>query len=240
MSGTRCRPELLLTVRALATALVAEGVAAAMKAGEAGGDSVSIQLDAEERAKEVGYLRLAPAHLDVSIGKTDRETGRFPLLVPPLPPRYAAAILVRGGPGDRRLRMAGRVLEVLRRRCPHLRRIGWLDFPEEILRARTLDEVHPAVDAEELGRLLAGAAVVFDAAPEPELRTPLGELAIAAGIPLVTHEGTGIAPSERIRVVAEWSDEMLAEAVEEAAGLGRGPQRDSSRAMAELSGVLQS
>lgn len=240
VSGTRCRPELLLTVRALTAALVSEGAVAVMKPGEAGGESVSIQIDGEERVEEVGFLRLAPGHLAVHLGRGDREAATLPLLVPPLEPGSASSVLVRGGSADRRLRMAGRVLEVLRRRRPHLRRIAWLDFPEEIVRARTLDEIHPVVDADELGRLLAGAAVVFDAPPDSDLRTPLGELAIAAGIPLVTHEGAEIPPSDRIRVVAEWSDEMLGEAVDEAAGLGRGSPRDPSRALAELSGVLQS
>lgn len=240
VSGTRCRPELLLTVRALTAALVSEGVAAAMRPGEAGGESVSIQRGSEERAEEVGFLRLAAGDLAVHIGMGDREIGTVPLLVPTLEPRFASAVLVCGGPADRRLRMAGRVLEVLRKRRPRLRRIGWLAFPDEIARARSLDEIHPSLDAEELGHLLAGAAVVLDSAPEPELRTSLGELAIAGGIPLVTHEGAGVPPSERVRIVVEWSDEMLAEAVEEAADLGRGPQRDPSRAMAELSGVLQS
>lgn len=238
-AGARSRPELVLTVRALAGALAAEGVVATVVNGGDGGDAISILRMSEERSEEIGLLTLADDGLSVEMRTPDRSTEVLPLLVPPIEERPAASILIRGGPADRRLRMAARVLEELRRRSPRLRRVGWLDFPDEIVRARTLDEIHPALDAAELARLLGGIVAAFDAAPDPELRTSLGELAIAAGLPLVTHEGSGLAAADRVRVVSEWSDEILAEAIAEAAKEGRGPRRDAYPAMVRLSGALQ-
>jgi hypothetical protein len=127
--------------------------------------------------------------------------------------REIPRILFEGGGDERRLKMALRTVEELRRRHYRFTAVAVGRVEPSMISVAAPDEVHEDLSAAEYLALVSSGTAVLECTDAYGAPSPLSVAARAAGLPLVIHTDHADLAAAAFRAAGMWSAEAFADAI---------------------------